>query len=88
MRSQTPSSNGHILAPNKKWRQKKAPNKMGHFDAFFWGAAMTSKMAESLWNFERNTLRVQHSRDLCLLCVFSFEQKGAKLSSAGDFHVI
>ena len=50
---------------------------MAHFGAFFWDADVKNGGIAS-------KLRMQHSEDFCLLCVFSLEQKGAKLSSAGD----
>ena len=54
---------------------------MAHFGAFFWDADVKNGGIAP-------KLRMQHSRNFCLLCVFSFEQKGATLSSAGDFHTM
>ena len=50
---------------------------MAHFGTFFWDADVKNGGIAP-------KPRMQHSCDLCLLCVSSFEQKGEKLSSAGD----
>ena len=77
MRSQTPSSNGHILAKTRQWRQKKA-GKWAILAPFF--EMLTSKMKESLGCLNATLMRPLP------LCVSSLQGKGAKLSSAGDFH--
>ena len=58
----------------------KKGGKIGHFGAFF--GMLTSKMEESLSNLNA-TLACPLP-----LCVLSLEEKGAKLSSVGDFHDI